>query len=131
MKKFEFQNSPSSLKEVRVAIEKFFSEKKINDIELESDMKLASVELAANIVKHSTGSSKFIFTISKKQNNINIIFEYTDINFVKPVSDKKIDIPKENGYGLYIVEKLCDKLSFNYKKKLGKVKVSCEKRITS
>ncbi|MGM0607643.1 MAG: ATP-binding protein [Candidatus Muiribacteriota bacterium] len=130
-KEIKLKAEPSALKKIRDFIKFFFEHIKFNNALIENDLKLAAVELAANIIKHATGSNSFLIRLQKEKELIKLFFIYEDIFFKQPEEIFSKDELRENGFGIYLVKKLCDKLDFKYEKKRGKVIVSAEKRLLS
>jgi anti-sigma regulatory factor (Ser/Thr protein kinase) len=94
-------------------------------------LKLVIVEIFTNILKHASFENDDVyFDIEEKGDNIIFCFEYEDKEFTHPV-DKFEDGMQQNGFGFYIINKLCDELKYEYDEKKKRVKVYGKKKIKS
>ncbi|MFW5782342.1 MAG: ATP-binding protein [Candidatus Muiribacteriaceae bacterium] len=121
-------------KAVRTALPGFkdFIDKKISPITpgdpVARDIRLVCVELATNIIKHSTGEF-FDIEIISRNDEVIIEFDYKDLDFLMPVGRFREKRLQEDGLGLHIVESLTDEISYEYDEERGLVNVRVSKKL--
>ncbi|MFA5519922.1 MAG: ATP-binding protein [Spirochaetota bacterium] len=125
----KFPANTKSLKKIREYIESFFKENNILDNILIEDIKLITIELSTNIIKHSKESKEFSLKLHYKKNCIEIEFEFIDKNFNFPKERFKQKKLAQNGFGLYLIKNISDELKYEFNEKNGVVKVNVTKRI--
>lgn len=102
-----------------------------NPDEFLSEIELATGEACCNAVKHSTEEMHKTIPVSIvfKQKESNVIIAVSDGNQAYDFSEREPDFDSvpESGYGLYIMRKVMDKVS--YRRKKGRNIVTMEKEI--
>ncbi|MCK9225327.1 MAG: ATP-binding protein [Candidatus Muirbacterium halophilum] len=125
----KFPANTNSLKKIREYIELFFKENNILDNLVLDDIKLITVELVTNIIKHSKESKEFSLKLNYEKNNIEIEFEFIDKSFKFPKERFKQKKLAQNGFGMYLIKNISDELMYEFNEKNGVVKVNVTKRI--